>query len=258
MQFYKWVTLFFFFNLCAYYTNAQDNYEIQVYGSQTIPKNNTMLELHSNFTFHGSTTLENGVTPTNHMLHETTEITHGWNNWFETGFYIFTALNNNGTYHFVGAHIRPRAMVPTSWNWPVGVSLSLEGGFQSRAYSEDDQTIEIRPIIDKQMGKFYWGFNPTFEKSFHGLNQNAGYIFSPNVKASYSINKIVATGIEYYGSVGPFSHFSPMQQQQHQLFAAVDLDLTEDWEFNCGYGVGFTKSTDNAIFKIILGYRLHR
>ena len=31
--------------------NAQDNYEIQVYGSETIPHGVTMIELHNNFTF---------------------------------------------------------------------------------------------------------------------------------------------------------------------------------------------------------------
>ena len=33
---------------------AQDNYEIQVYGSDTVAPQTTMLELHSNFTVEGS------------------------------------------------------------------------------------------------------------------------------------------------------------------------------------------------------------
>ena len=69
---------------------AQDNYEIQVYGSELVEKGHTMVELHSNFTFQGSKTEEDGVLPTNHQLHETIEITHGFSDWFETGFYIFT------------------------------------------------------------------------------------------------------------------------------------------------------------------------
>jgi hypothetical protein len=50
----------------------------------------TMVELHSNFTFEGSKTEEDGVRPDEHALHETVEITQGINSWFETGFYIFT------------------------------------------------------------------------------------------------------------------------------------------------------------------------
>jgi hypothetical protein len=237
---------------------AQDNYEIQVYGSQTVAPKNTMVELHSNFTFKGQDSTENGVLPTQHVLHETIEITHGWNSWFETGFYFFNTIGNDGRSNYVGSHIRPRAMVPTSWHWPVGVSLSLEAGYQKREYSEDDWTLEIRPIVDKQMGNFYWSINPTFDKSFHGLNKNSGYVFSPNVKVDYNVTKVIAAGFEYYGSVGPLNHIDPSQDQQHQLFAAIDLDWSPDWELNFGYGLGFTNSTDHSIFKVILGYRFHK
>jgi hypothetical protein len=249
--------LFFAFLLLWSVCSAQDNYEIQVYGSETVAKHATMVELHSNFTFDGQKQTENGVLPTNHILHETIEITHGFTDFFEVGFYIFNAIGNDNRTTYVGSHIRPRVMVPKKWNWPVGVSLSMEGGYQKREYSEDDWSLEIRPIVDKQIGNLYVSLNPTFDKSFHGLNKNEGYVFSPNVKAAYNITKIIAAGFEYYGSIGPLNNFPPAQSQQHQLFAAVDLDWSPDWEFNCGYGWGFTQATDNAIFKVILGYRFH-
>ena len=34
--------------------DAQDNYEIQVYGAETVPPKNLMVELHSNFTVSGT------------------------------------------------------------------------------------------------------------------------------------------------------------------------------------------------------------
>jgi hypothetical protein len=236
---------------------AQDNYEIQVYGSETLAKHNTMVELHSNFTFDGQKELLNGVLPTNHEFHETIEITHGFTNFFELGFYFFNAIGDAGKTNYVGSHIRPRVMVPKEWNWPVGVSLSLEAGYQKREYSEDDWTLEIRPIVDKQIGNLYLSANPTFDKSFHGLNKNLGYVFSPNAKTAYNISKTVALGFEYYGSIGPLNKIQPREDQQHQLFLAMDLSWSTAWEFNCGYGLGFTHSTDNGIFKIILGYRFH-
>ena len=70
---------------------AQDNYEIQVYGYDTVEPGHTMVELHSNFTIDGSKTVVDGVLPTNHAQHETIEITHGVTDWFEVGFYIFTS-----------------------------------------------------------------------------------------------------------------------------------------------------------------------
>jgi hypothetical protein len=252
----RWVLCFL--AVWLVYSNScqgQDNYEIQVYGSQTVAKGNTMVELHSNFTFDGSKKVEEGVLPTNDMLHETVEITHGFSSFFEVGGYFFNAIGSQMRTTYVGSHIRPRIMIPAAWNWPVGLSLSLEAGYQKRQYSSDDWTLEIRPIADKQWGKLYVSLNPTFDKSFHGASQHQGYIFSPNVKAAYNLTKVVAAGFEYYGSLGPLNNFFPNAGQQHQLFAAIDLDWSPDWEFNCGYGWGFTPSTDNAIFKVILGYR---
>src|SRR5258708_6376983 len=57
---------------------AQDNYEIQVYGSETVPAGRTMVELHSNYTISGERDIVNGVFPSEHALHETLEITHGF------------------------------------------------------------------------------------------------------------------------------------------------------------------------------------
>jgi len=145
--------------------------------------------------------------------------------------------------------------VPESWKWPVGLSLSAEFGFQKPAYSANTATLEIRPIVDKKWGKVYIAVNPTLDQSFAGPDANRGMIFSPNVKGSYDISKVVALGLEYYGSTGPFFHYDPYQEEQHQLFIATDLNFDPNWEFNAGYGRGFTNGTDKSIFKIILGRR---
>jgi hypothetical protein len=234
---------------------AQDNYEIQVYSYDLVDPGHTMVELHSNFTIDGSKTIVDGVYPTNHAEHETIEITHGFTDWFETGFYIFTSERSGLGVQWVGDHIRPRVSVPKKWHWPVGLSLSNEIGYQRRQFSTDTWTWEMRPIIDKQLGRWYWSFNPTFDKSLHGLSASQGFVFSPNVKISYDFTKKITGGIEYYGSVGPATDFLPTFLQQHQIFPAVDLNLSPKWEVNFGLGVGLTRSTDHLIAKMILGYR---
>jgi len=120
---------------------AQENYEIQVYGVDTVEPRTTMVEFHTNFTANGSKTVSDGVRPTNHAVHETIEITQGWNDWFETGFYIFTSIQSGDGWDWVGNHIRPRFRVPEKWKWPVGVSVSNEIGYQRRQFSPDS----VRP-----------------------------------------------------------------------------------------------------------------
>jgi hypothetical protein len=242
--------------LCAAVAaRAQDNYEIQVYGSDLVDPGKTMLELHNNFTFQGSKTEDLGMRPTEHQWHETIEITHGFTDWFETGFYIFTSLQNGYGWDYVGSHIRPRIAVPKKWNWPVGVSLSQEFGYQRRPFSQDTWTYEIRPIVDKRLGRWYLAFNPALDKSVHGVNVSQGFTFSPNFKVSYDFTPKIAGGVEYYGSLGPVTGFDAVADQQQQIIPTIDLNLSERWEFNFGVGVGVTRSTDHLLAKMILGYR---
>jgi hypothetical protein len=234
---------------------AQNNYEIQVYGSETLRSGYTMLELHNVFIFQGTKETVNGVLQTNHVLHETVEITHGWNNWFETALYIFTSAREPYGWQWVGNHIRPRVRVPDSWGWPVGVGLSTELGYQRRQFSVDTWTWEIRPIVDKQLGKLYWSINPVLDRAWHGQGVNQGTVFSPDLKVSYEIIKRIDFGFEYYGSVGPVTGFDALPDQQHQIFPTIDLNLGPNWEFNLGVGVGLTRSTDHLLVKMILGRR---
>src|SRR5262249_27525495 len=237
------------------WVSAQDSYEIQVYPSETVAKGSTMVELHSNYTVEGQREVGNGVLQSHHGFHETLEITHGFTTWFETGFYVFTSIQPDRGWQWVGDHIRPRVSVPKEWNWPVGVSLSTEIGFQSRAYSEDDWTWEIRPIIDKEIGRWYFAINPSFEKSISGLNSGGGFEFAPSLKISYELAKPIAVGVEYYASFGDVTHFNSREEQQHQIFPTIDLNVSPKWEINFGVGIGLTSSTDDLIVKLILGRR---
>src|SRR5437667_7633016 len=168
---------------------SQDNYEIQVYSYDTVEPGHTMVELHSNFTFEGGKTRQDGVLPTEHAWHETVEITRGFTSWFETGFYIFTSARSGNGWDWVGDHIRPRFRVPESWHWPVGVSLSNEIGYQRRQFSSDTWTWEIRPVVDKTIGSWYLSFNPTLDRALHGPSVSRGFEFSPNAKVSYDVTR---------------------------------------------------------------------
>jgi len=234
---------------------AQDNYEIQVYGSETVAPRSTMVEIHSNFTVDGSKTVQDGMLPTNHAMHETLELTQGITDWAEVGFYVFTSIQPNDGWQWVGDHIRPRVRAPERWHWPVGVSLSTEFGYQRAAFSPDTWTWEIRPIVDKKIGPWYLSFNPALDRSFHGPGVNQGVAFSPNAKVSYDFTKKIAGGLEYYAAYGSLAGFDALRNQQQQFFPSIDIDFAPEWEFNFGVGVGATSSTDHLIVKCIVGRR---
>jgi uncharacterized protein YggE len=77
---------------------AQENFEIQVYGSETVAPGTTMVELHSNVAAKGSTRTNDHILRTQGAFHETLEVTQGWTSWFETGFYVFTSIQPDTTW----------------------------------------------------------------------------------------------------------------------------------------------------------------
>jgi len=124
----------------------KDNYEIQVYAAETQAPHSTMVEIHSNFTVSGSKTVEDGMLPTNHAEHETLELTQGINNWAEVGFYLFSSIQPDGGWQWVGDH--------------------------------------IRPIVDRKIGPWYLAFNPALDRWFHGPGVNQGVTFSPTQRSA--------------------------------------------------------------------------
>lgn len=237
--------------------HAQGNYEIQVYGADTVPAKNLMVELHSNYTISGQTSTIDGVYPTNHQEHETLELTEGINSWAEVGFYVFTSEQDGHGIQWVGDHIRPRVRAPDSWHLPVGLSLSTEVGYQRAVYSPDTWTWELRPIIDKTIDRWYFAVNPALERTWHGPDVNLGLGFSPAAKVSYDFTRQVSAGIEYYADYGRLWNWETLHNQQQQIFAVTDLNVSPKWEINIGIGVGPTAATDHLIIKGILGRRFN-
>ena len=158
-----------------------------------------------------------GVYATNHQEHETIELTTGINSCSEVGFYVFTSEQDGHGVQWVGDHIRPRIKVPESWDWPVGVSLSTEIGYQRSVYSTDTWTWEIRPIIDKAIGRWYFAINSALERTLIRPDVNQGLGLAPSAKISRDYSRIVSGGLEYYADYGRLDHFP------HAGSAAADL-----------------------------------
>jgi hypothetical protein len=229
-------------------TFAQDANEIQVYGSATTPKYTTMIELHNNYTFTGPKFNQNY-----HPFLQTLEVTTGISENFEFGFYVFT-YNNNGKTQYTGSNIRPRVKAPDEWNLPIGISLSSEIGCSiDPENKEKEWGTEIRPIMDKTIGNHYLSFNPSFGISF----TKGTYLFEPNFKYAYTASKKANLGFEYYGNTGTV--FSPFRlpEQEHQLYAVIDLFLHPLYEFNLGIGKGLTDASNGTTIKCYVGRRIN-
>jgi hypothetical protein len=250
MKHFNSLLLFLFLSAVSF---AQADNEIQVYSSPTIEKGLTIFELHSNYTFRGSKDLTDPKMAK--WENEALEITHGLGKNFELGFYFFTGFAPQGSFHYLGSHIRPRVTVPQEWRWPVGGSLSLEFGFfrphEDSAFQWEG---ELRPIFDKTWGHFYVSFNPNIEFVLTGPNKGAD--LTPQVKSVYTLKNTFGLGVEYYGSLGQFRRILPFDQQEHLFGPALDLYVSPVWEINTAFLFGLTDHSNQRIFKLILGRRI--
>lgn len=235
--------------------SAQDLFEIQVYPYDTVAPRHTMVEFHMNFFPSGTEDTENGTFANNHQFHFTIEVTRGLTKHFELAGYLVTAYVPDVGPKFVGARIRPRFRLPEEWHLPFKVSISTEMGFNKRQFDPNTITLEIRPILEKELGKWYLSFNPDFSKSLRGPDSHRGFEFEPGVKVSYAVTKRVEPGFEYYAATGPLTHFERLRDQHHLVFPTVDVNAGPNWELNFGVGRGLTGTSEQWIVKWIVGYR---
>ena len=153
---------------------AQDPFEIQVYEYEPVPRGMWNLETHANYTGHGTRQFEGPVAPTQGQSHLTFELTRGVTDWFEMAGYLVLARRPGEGPEYAGYRLRPRARVPASWRWPVGVSLSLEVGFPRATFEENATTLEVRPVLEKKLGKWQLDANRVIGGALRGPGTGAG------------------------------------------------------------------------------------
>jgi len=238
--------------------SAQDLFEIQVYPYETMEPGRTMFEFHTNFIPSGTRDTADAQYANHHQFHETLEITHGWTKRFETGFYFETAYVPGVGTKFTGFHIRPRFSVPESESIPFKFSLSMEYAWNEPGFDPNAQTLEIRPIFERQEGRLYVSFNPSMSLAVKGPDAGSAPGFEPSMKLGWDFSKKVQAGVEYYTETGTVRHFEPFDDEHHIVFGAADLNVSPDWEINFGVGRGLTGTSEHWIVKSIVGYRFKR
>ena len=86
-----------------------------------------------------------------------------------------------------------------------------------------------------------------------GVMSDAAPPMAPSAKISYDFTKQITGGFEYYADYGSITNIASLHNQQQQLFPAIDLNVSPNWEINFGVGIGPTAATDHWIVKGIIG-----
>jgi len=236
---------------------AQQGYEFEVYDTQIKKPGSTEFELNTNFVASGPTRVDNGLFPTNHMLRSSFEIGAGLTNWLEGSMYLLAVHRPNGGASYVGNRVRITAIAPVDWNLPVEFGLTQEVGYARPGFAENRWTYELSPMIAKTWRSIGLVANPAFERSLAGPTAHP-IEFEPRGRISYGFGDEGSLSLEYYSSLGPTSGFDPRSEQKHQVFVAVEKELSTRWELAASFGRGLTASSDRNVIATRIEYRLSR
>jgi hypothetical protein len=233
----------------------QDLFESQVYNSETVAPSEWDLETHLLYISRGTTTTEATVLPTNRSTHLSFELTRGISDVFELGSYLLLAQPNNGSPEYAGFRLRPRVRAPEQWNVPVGLSLSVELGFPRPRYEANSITLELRPIIDKQVGAWTFALNPVVGRALRGPDAGEGFEFEPSAGISREVvASVLSIGLEYYGAMGPVGDFKPAAEQVHFLRPDAEIAFGRNALVNLGVVFGLTNAAERLMLTCRLGY----
>lgn len=235
--------------VCAAALRAQDPFEIHVYEYEPLPLGTFTYEAHLNYVLRGTKVYDGLVAPTQDQFHFTSEVTAGITDDFRAALVLLTAKRPDGPLEYAGFRVLPHIYAPPRWNLPLNIGFVAEFSFARAEYLDNPWQLELRPIVEKHIGRLQLDGNPVFSRALHGVHTDDGWVFEPAARMGWQASKTFTPSVEYYSSLGPVKHFATAKDQIHQMFAGGDLRLQEHLTWSFGVGLGMTQAGSGLILK---------
>ncbi len=78
---------------------------------------------------------------------------------------VLTAQRPGESLEYAGFRVLPHIYAPPRWNLPLSLGLVAEFSFAHAIYEENPRHIELRPIVEKHIGRLQLDGNPVFSHS---------------------------------------------------------------------------------------------
>ena len=136
---------------------------------------------------------------------------------------------------------------------PVDLGLYVEYIIPKKEYKNAEQ-LEVKIIMEKDLGFHTLVFNPTFEKTVAGPDVDEGLEFAFNGGWYFKKSERFQPGIELYSKLGVLAEMDPLKESQTYLFPTVEFRFGKYKRllWHTGAGFGLTGPSDNFVFKSIL------
>ncbi len=227
--------------------------EIQVYTDDINRPGRFGLELHVNTTPQGRTKPDypGEITP-QHGVRVTPEFSYGLSRSWEAGLYVPMSRAPGGAIDLAGAKLRLK-WLPVQPDEKTGggfAGANVELGWLQTRFDQAHWGSELRTIFGYRTEDWLLATNPVFEWTLAGPDRSA----RPEIEVQLKVARRIAPGIffgpEYYAGLGPLGRFAARREQEHVLYAALDVDRGK-WVLNCGVGRGVSRAADRWTVKFI-------
>ncbi len=187
------------------------------------------------------------------MWYNADELTYGLTDRIEAAAYLTFAEPGAHGFWWAGNkfHLRGRLCEPAALPIDLGWYAAFEW-HKTPQFDNADLILELKPILEKDLGRLSLIANPVFEKVLLGKGHDQGFAFGYRNGAYYMWTSWLSPGVEFYGGIGLIDDNDPLRQQQHYIFPVVQGELLEGFEYNVGSGFGLTRGSDHVIIKFNL------
>jgi hypothetical protein len=185
------------------------------------------------------------------LQRHTIEIEYGMTDRWTVAAYADFEKPNDGDFEYVQA----RAVMSRYRFFEQGERF-LDGAIYFEYYLpykkyREDEKIETRVILQKDLGPVSIKLNPIFEKKISGEVEE-GMEFEYAAGLYVNTGNRVTPGLEFFGELGELSDLHPLDEQEHFIFPMVKIKLPHGLKLDAGYGFGLTDHSDDQVVKIII------
>jgi hypothetical protein len=187
------------------------------------------------------------------MWYNSYEVTYGLTDRIEAAVYLDMARPAGSGLQWAGGKFRLRGRLAERDALPVDVGWYAELEWhKAPQYDDAVRELELRPILEKDVGRLSIMANPKFEKVLAGAGHDQGVEFGYVAGLHYRSARGLSPGLEFYGGTGLVEHADSAGRQQHYVFPVIWGELPHGLEYNLGLGFGLTRGSDRLVFKFNL------
>jgi hypothetical protein len=204
---------------------------------------------------HSGNGTSGGTFPSEGMWYNQFELDYGLTNRTEADVMLDLAQPSGHGYWYAGSKYSLRGKMFDEGELPVDLGWYAELEWRKTPqFDSNELQLDLRPIIEKDLGRLSIVLNPKFEKAiFLGPNKNKGFEFGYAAGLYFDWLRDLSPGVEFYGGIGFIDDSEPLKRQQHYIFPLLRGELPNGIDYNVGPGFGLTPGSDRVLMKFTVG-----